>query len=122
LGTIPDGWPAIQAANQFNEPPNPGVQYHITEVQLTNNGAEEESAAFALSFSSVDSANVEYQDTLGSSCGVLPNELPFTDVFQGGTVVGQVCSPVDPTRLDTLVLIVEPSFEFDSEKTFFALR
>ena len=47
--------------------------------------------------------------------------MPSNELFQGGTATGNICWAVPATDSAALVMTVEASFGFDSDKLFFAL-
>jgi hypothetical protein len=53
---------------------------------------------------------------------VIPDDLPtFTEVFSGGTVIGNLCWAVAASNAASLVLIVDESLSFESHRLFFAI-
>lgn len=118
-----DAAAAIAAENQFNEPPAPGRQFVMPTLEVTYDGAEAQANTFELGITAVGDSNVEYGGSFDDSCGVTPNGLTdANDLFQGGSVTGTVCWSVESADIDSLVMIVEPSFSFDEDPVFFALR
>lgn len=118
-----DAAAAIAAENQFNEPPAPGRQFVMPTLEVTYDGAEAQANTFELGITAVGDSNVEYGGSFDDSCGVIPNGLTdANDLFQGGSVSGTVCWSVESADIDSLVMIVEPSFSFEEDPVFFALR
>lgn len=120
VGANRDANAAIAAENQFNEPPAPGHQFVLIEVQLTYVGEDDtgRAAALDITFEALGPSNVAYD--FEDSCGVTPNELDdFTDVFPGGTIAGNECFSVEVGDLDNLLLIAEAFTFGDSETLFF---
>jgi hypothetical protein len=121
-GFVPDGTQQVLAENQFNEPPAAGRQFALVTLETKYVGSEQTSTpGGSIQFSAVDSGNVTYD--FDDDCGVIPNALDqYGDVFQEGVVTGNVCWSVDSAAIDSLVLIIEPLFSFDSEPFFMSLR
>jgi hypothetical protein len=106
------------AANMFNDPPAPGKQFFMFNLSLTYNG-NGSGNLFAITpfLYAVGAANVAYSPGLSDYCGVVPDDLPTTTVFAGGTVTGNECFSVLATDASSLVLYFD-----GSAQTFFSLR
>jgi hypothetical protein len=86
-----EAWTAIAAENQFNNPPDAGMQYWIVPVTATYTGDKTGNAGFDIAVKFVGSDNRTY----GDSCGVIPN--PLSDVgalYKGGSAQGNACVAV----------------------------
>jgi hypothetical protein len=91
LGAPHEAWTAIAAENQFNEPPDAGMEYRIVPVTATYTGDNTGNAGFDIAVKFVGSDNRTYDD----SCGVIPN--PLSDVgalYKGGSAQGNACVAV----------------------------
>lgn len=110
----PDGTELVLMENQFNDPPLDGRQFFLIDVSATLQGEEASSVIADLSFKAVGQSNVAYS-TYDPSCGVVPNELGFDEVFPGGTLEGTVCFQVEEQDVGSLVMYVEPSFSFTDD-------
>jgi hypothetical protein len=120
-GVIEDATADVLAENTFNEPPADGRQFFIVTIEATYDGAASDMLFASTLFNVVGPRAVSY--TGADSCGVIPNELDaFSEVFPGGTVVGNLCWSVHNDDVDGLVFYVQQSFAFDSEPIFVALR
>lgn len=116
-----DALAAIQAENQFNAPPPPGKQFVMVTVRATYHGSQESAQLpFSMEFNAVGASGVAYDFSL--DCGLIPNQLPISDVFQGGTVEGNVCWAVKTKDVASLVMYAEPLFTLNDERVFFSLR
>jgi hypothetical protein len=122
VGFNPNGTDAVLQENSFNDPPAPGRQFAMVRLEATYVGADEpQSIGLSASFKALDAANVSY-DT-DDSCGVIPDELDsYGDVYKGGVIAGWQCWSVTSAHIDSLVLVVEPAFAFDSEPYFMAVK
>jgi len=122
LDVIPNGNDLVFAENQFNELPVEGNQFFIVRAAMTYEGSKESATAFELQYSLVGELNKSYQ-TFTDSCGVVPEDLGFnsTDVFQGGTIEGNLCWSVPSGEVDSLVLYVSSLFS-DDDRVFFSLQ
>ncbi len=117
-----DGTALVMTENQFNDPPEPGEQFVLVRVAGTYEGNETGSFYIDLAYATVGESAVAYTN-FGDSCGVVPDEIPITDVFTGGMVSGNICWSVRSEDVASLVMYIEPLFSFDeSERVFFALR
>ncbi len=109
----------IAARNKLNEPPAPGRVFFLVGIEATYTGTEPTNAvALQFKLHAIDAGNVAYDAS--NRCGVIPDELPVTDVFQGGTVRGNVCWSVDASKTSSLVMYADRS-AFGEDRTFFAL-
>ncbi len=81
----PDATEAIMAENSFNDPPADGNTYAMVNLTATYVGADKGSP-FELTFSYVTAAGnvVETYDSMV----VIPDDLPFNDVYSGASVTG----------------------------------
>jgi hypothetical protein len=91
LGAPHEAGAAIAAENQFNDPPDAGMEYWIVPVTAIYTGEKTGNAGFDIAVKFVGSDNRTYDD----SCGVIPN--PLNDVgalYKGGSAQGNVCVAV----------------------------
>lgn len=116
---FPDGWNVsvvgidedataeVLAENPFNDPPSVGHRFFIVRIRATR--AAEGMAEFDGDFRlrAVGAAAVVWT-TFNNSCGVVPDALPDSDVFPGGTITGNICFEVPNTDVGTLVLLDHP--------------
>jgi hypothetical protein len=121
VDVTPDGTEQVMAENQFNDPPVEGNQFFIVRVSMTNNGSEPSSYGTVAGFSVVGASAVAYQ-TFDANCGLTPDELPFPEVFPGGTIEGNICWSVKTDDVETLVMYVDSYVTFDDEdRVYFSL-
>ncbi len=122
LGVIPDATEAVMAENMFNDPPAPGNQFFMVRVAATYQGPDEAGNVFELQFSLVGELQRSYQP-FRETCGVVPENLTMaaSEVFQGGTVEGNVCWSVPSGEVDSLVMYLESFAGGRQERVFFAL-
>ncbi len=121
-GYAPNADAAVEAANEFNDPPPAGKQYAVVTLTAAYGGPKEKSAVFSeVYFKAVGPKGVAYDAT--GCVAVLANGIDlFRDVFAGGSLSGDVCFVVDAGDAVGLVLYADtydPEFNLDS--TFFAL-
>jgi hypothetical protein len=121
LSTTEDGTEAVLEENEFNDPPGEGHQFFIVEVSATYQGTDSEALFTGLTVTTVGDSAVAYD--FEDTCGVIPDELDtFSEVFPGGTEVGNLCWQVLTEDVDSLVLIVDNAFSFDEDRAYLALR
>jgi hypothetical protein len=115
-----DATEVVMAANQFNEPPIAGSQYVLANVTVTYNGVEASDTS-GVSFEALGPSNVAL-DAGGSTYATPPMPLElFTEVFQGGSLTGDIVFEVPTTDVDDLVIIGHAFMSFDDEeRSFFA--
>lgn len=121
LGAEPDGTDEVLAENPFNEPPELGSRYFLIRVSATFAGPGSASILGGLGFGAVGDSAVAYDS--GATCGVLPEALPSTEVFEGGTIEGNICFAVADEDVESLVLFSDSYATFDDEdRVYYALR
>jgi hypothetical protein len=108
----PDATRRVLEESEFNDPPPAGQQFFLVTISATYNGDEESSAFFFdVTLKALGPSNVAYD--YEADCGLIPDELPDTrDVFQGGTISGNVCWSVRSEDAAELLMYAEPSFSF----------
>jgi len=117
---VPDATAQIMTANQFNEPPPAGTQFYLITLEATYHGDEPVRFSTAMSWSAVGESAVSYSEG-ASRCGVIPEGMSdVPEVFEGGTIEGNICFAVRAEDLGSLVLYLSP--RFGDENVFFALR
>lgn len=122
LEVTPDALDAVMAENQFNDPPKDGNQFYMVRVEVTYVGKDAGSPGTDLNFQAVGAGNRGYT-TFEDSCGVIPeSDLTLSDVFPDGRVEYNVCWQVAADDADSLVMFVEPLFNFDNDRTWFSLE
>ena len=112
LGQPAESWTLVAAENQFNEPPQRGMEFWMVPVRATYTGAATGNPAWEVSVKFVGSDNRTYSD----SCGVIPS--PLSDVgelYPGGVAEGNVCVAV-PAGADGLWTVATG---FTGEPVFF---
>ncbi len=112
------GTEAVLAAAEFNEPPTDGEEYVLVDVTLAYDGEDDSSSPFDASIRVVGDGNVAISPTCPVTLDTQLDE--FSDVFQGGSVSGDLCFRV-PVE-DTASLVLLASTGFDEEYQAFALR
>lgn len=121
LGTVPDGTEEVLAENPFNEPPEDGSQFFLIRVSATFTGSGSASILGGLGFQAVGKSDVAYNS--GDGCGVLPDALPSTEVFEGGTIKGNICFAVTEGDVESLLLFSDSYVTFaDEDRVYYSLR
>jgi hypothetical protein len=123
---IPDGTEAVRAESDFNDPPADGNQFFLINLTATYVGNGEDDSTtlfFSLDFGAVGASNVAY-DPFEDNCGfaTLPDPLDQNaEVFEGGSVTGNICWEVDEDDADALLLFADESFT-SGDRAWFGLR
>lgn len=98
LGQPVEAGNIVAAENQFNEPPQSGMEFWMVPVRATYVGSETGTPAYEVRVEFVGSDNRTYSE----SCGVIPNPLNDVDeLYPGGVGEGNVCVAV-PAGADGL--------------------
>lgn len=90
LAVTPDALSAIMAENQFNDPPKAGTQFFMATVQATRTATDPDTFDGGYALRAVGPSSVSYS-TFDNYCGVVPDDIPSSEVFQGGVLQGNVC-------------------------------
>jgi hypothetical protein len=90
-----DDWSAIEAANEFNDPPPAGWSDVVISLTMVYTGSSTGTPWLDNDLNVVGASNVAYPDS-AHDCGVPPSPslLDFNSVFPGGSVTGNVCIQV----------------------------
>ena len=100
----------VLATNQFNDPPEPGNQFYMVELEAKYLGPDSTHFGWNFSLKTVGQSGVVYT-THSNSCGVTPDELPvFTELFTGGAIRGWECWQISSADVDSLQLLVDEDF------------
>ena len=118
--TKPNANEAVRAANQFNDPPEPGNQFYMVYLEAKYLGPESASFFSDFSLKTVGQSAVVFTP-FGNSCGVIDDELPvFTELFTGGAIKGWECWQIPTSDADSLQLLLDE--DFGDTRVWFALR
>ncbi|SEH73126.1 hypothetical protein SAMN04489835_3401 [Mycolicibacterium rutilum] len=97
LGQPREAWSLIEAENQFNDPPDPGMEFWMVPIRATYTGSES-GHPMLVSVKFVGADNRTYSD----DCGVIPNPLnQIGELYSGGVAEGNACVQV-PAGADGL--------------------
>ncbi|AOW92453.1 hypothetical protein BFN03_06325 [Rhodococcus sp. WMMA185] len=98
LGTPREAWAEIAAENQFNDPPEAGMEFWMVPLTATYTGEDTTLPWLDITAEFVGTDNRTY----GDECGVLPNDLfDIDELYPGGTIEANVCAAV-PAGADGL--------------------
>ena len=98
LGAPREAWTQIAAENQFNEPPQAGMEYWLVPVTATYTGDDTGNPSFDINVKFVGSDNRTYDER----CGVIPTPLDDVgELCKGGVAEGNICVAV-PAGADGL--------------------
>lgn len=117
-GSVPNANRAVADENRFNDPPQPGHQFFMARLRVTRTAPGADYFYGEGDIRAVGNSGVAYAD-FRERCGVIPDELEDTrDLFQGGTIWGNVCWQIRSSDADSLVMY----YEVGDKRWFFALR
>src|SRR5690625_2425653 len=86
-----EAWTEVQAENQFNDPPEDGMEYWIVPLSVTYVGSETGLPWIDLTVQFVGDDARTYSDR----CGVIPDDLmDVNELYEGGSAEGNVCRSV----------------------------
>lgn len=119
LGTAADGTKEVLAANQFNDPPPAGYQFFVARISATFNGPGSAHFDGGYRLRTVGAAGVAYS-TFDPGCGVVPDALKDSEVFTGGSIVGNLCWSIRAS--DAASLLLYDTALSDADRVYIALH
>ena len=118
---IPDATDIVLKENMFNKPPKPGDQFFIARVQVKYTGTNSAQFDGSYRLRAVGPSNVGYS-TFQNNPGVIPDQLPSSDVFTGGTIEGNVGWEIKSSDANALEMYDRPiSIGIQGNPIFMAL-
>jgi hypothetical protein len=117
--STPDATAAVLAENMFNDPPVAGDQFFIANVTATYTGPDSKSFDGSFRLRAVGPSAVAYS-TFEDACGVIPDEIPDSQVFTGGAISGNICWQIKSA--DIALVMFDHGFLSSTPDKFFALR
>jgi hypothetical protein len=120
---IPDAGPVLAETFPGHQPPEPGRQFFMVTVAITNVGPDIAIAQSQMIFGSIGASDTEYTE-LSDSCGLIPNGPDkVRDTLPGGTARYNLCWEIDQADAGSLVLYANLPFATDdSGRVWFALQ
>jgi hypothetical protein len=124
-----DGWPSIQAENQFNEPPPDGWRFVMLQLTLSYvDGPGQSHPGWIADVEATGSANRiynEYSDLPNgeSGCGVIPGDISYHDeLMPGGSATGNFCLPIPDAEIadGSLRLLLKSKWSFGDDEAIWA--
>jgi hypothetical protein len=116
---VPDATAEIQAISEFSQPPPDGEVYSLATLTLTYDGEEDSLSPFSVELGAVGDSNASSDDDCFVDLGAEELDM-FADLFQGGSISGQVCFTIPRDQLDSVLLYASGDF-FSESRTFFAV-
>lgn len=102
---------AVMDENQFNDPPEGDQAFIGAPIRVTYVSGPAPASLFELTFKAVGPSGVVLT-TFDPSCGVIPDALDtFAELFEGGSVEGNVCWPASPADASDLTMLLEVFLE-----------
>lgn len=120
LSVQPNATQAVLARNQFNARPPADHQFLIAQVQATFTGSGSSKFDGGFRLRAVGASAVSYS-TFEDSCGVIPNELPDSETFTGGTITGNLCWDIRSADAGSLVLYDNPFLDSKQQRVYLSL-
>ncbi len=108
--TKPDATAEVLETNPFNDPPAPGNQFYMVNMEARYLGPDSTTFLANYSLKAVGQSGVVYT-TYEHPCGVISDEFPtFTELFAGGAISGWECWQISSADADSLQLLVDEDF------------
>jgi len=113
-----DAAAVVAEENEFNDPPEDGFNFVLWNIEAEYVGEESGTLWVDTSWKVVGSDG----NTFDESCGVIPDSVSDVgETFSGASIAGNDCVAVEASQLDGASILVEASFSFDDDRTFFAI-
>ncbi|MCK9440648.1 MAG: hypothetical protein M0Q13_04420 [Methanothrix sp.] len=93
----------ILRENQFNDPPAAGNQFFIARVRASYEGDGSDTFGGSYRLRAVGSSAIGYS-TFENSPGVIPDPLPDSEVFTGGSIEGNIAWQIKSSDSGSLVM------------------
>ena len=119
LGAERDATSIVLRENQFNDSPRDGHQFYLVTVGVKYLGTGSTTFRAGSRLKALGNGGVVYT-TFGNTCGVIPDEFPYSELFTNGQLEGSECWEIASADVESLVMIVE-SDSSTAERAWFAL-
>jgi len=103
LSVTPDATGIILQENQFNDRPASGNQFFLARVRVEYRGEGSDTFSGSYRLRAVGPSGVGYS-TFQNSAGVIPDELPSSEVFTGGSIEGNIAWQIKSSDAGSLVM------------------
>lgn len=103
LSVTPDATRAILQENQFNDQPGPGNQFFMARVRASYSGSGSDTFGGSYRLRAVGPSSVGYS-TFENSAGVIPDPLPGSELFTGGSIEGNIAWQIKSSDANSLVM------------------
>jgi len=120
ISVVPDATNIVLRENQFNNPPAAGNQFFLARVSAKYMGTGSGTFNGGLRLKAVGSSSVSYS-TYENSPGVIPDPIPMSEVFSGGSIEGNIGWEVKSSDANALVMYDNPFFSSRDDRTYMAL-
>ena len=118
--TIPNANTQVLETNPYNGAPAEGKQFYIATVQVKYLGPYSGRPGGQSSFRTLGEGDSVYT-SFENSCGVIPLELPGSELFTNAEVIGNVCWEVATSDIGSLVMFVDGLISSRSPRVWFSL-
>jgi hypothetical protein len=113
----------VAAAYPLDAPPEPGKQFFVVTVSITNGGTDPGNPWVSLTFRAIGVSGAEYS-LIFTPCGEKSGDLSRVgEIFPGGTATVDLCWQIDTVDADSLVMYVDPGYPYDeTDRAWFSLQ
>lgn len=120
LSVVPNADNAVLQENQFNNPPKSGGQFFLAKVRATYKGSGSSTFRGSYRLRAVGPSSIGYS-TFENNVGVIPDPLPDSEVFSGGSIEGYVGWEIRSGDADALVMYDSPLTFGETSRLYMAL-
>lgn len=103
LSVVPDATDLILQENIYNDQPSAGNQFFLARVRVDYEGEGSDTFSGSYRLRAVGPSGVGYS-TFQNSAGVIPDELPSSEVFTGGSIEGNIAWQIKSSDAGSLVM------------------
>lgn len=117
-----DATQQVLETNEFNEEPSEGRQFVMGRWSAKYTGDDSGTFWIDMSTKFLGSGGNTFGESMEDDCGVIPEPIHDKgETFPDGTVEGNDCWSVPSDQVQGGAIIIEASFEIESDRVFFAV-
>lgn len=121
ISSIPDATDIVMQENMFNDPPRKGNQFFLARIEAKYTGSGSDTFGGSYRLRAVGPSSIGYT-TYENSPGVIPDPLPNSEVFTGGTIVGNIGWEISSSDAASLVMYDYSAFGSNEDRIYMALN
>jgi hypothetical protein len=120
ISSVPDAADIVMQENMFNDPPGDGKQFFLARIEAKYTGSGSDTFGGSYRLRAVGPSSIGYT-TYENSPGVIPDPIPSSEVFTGGTIVGNIGWEISSIDVGSLVMYDYSAFGSNDDRVYMAL-